>query len=119
MNANQLRLGNWVQVMDDDNSYIQFQISSIVTNSIACEPIPLTPDILEKCGFVLNNLTENWELTENQNIIGIDKDDFSTFIGGTNSDYGFAGTLKSCVKSLHQLQNLYFALTGSELTLTL
>ena len=70
-------------------------------------PIQLTPEILEKCGFV--NLNYGWT-----------KGDFCLFDfnygkGNLNLRLNAAECPLPIVKHLHQLQNLYFALTGEEL----
>jgi hypothetical protein len=76
------------------------------------KPIPLTPEVLEKCGFekdissqfggYLINICE-WEKIR---IV------HSKIIGW---HYPLNGYQKPIVNYLHQLQNLYFALTGEEL----
>ncbi len=74
------------------------------------EPIPLTPDILEKCGFdkrgykkLSNKLKLEWSFG---NEFWIDREGETVF------------TFEN-INSLHQLQNLYFALTGEELNVIL
>jgi hypothetical protein len=77
------------------------------------KPIPLTPEILEGCGF--ERVNNAWAM-ENE----ITDDRFSLF-----DKHLCKGKLKlhlnnmsgptPFVKHLHQLQNLYFALTGKEL----
>ncbi len=71
------------------------------------EPIPLTEDILLKCGLLKTSigtfLLGSYELVSYNNHYNV-----SVFKG------------KICELShLHQLQNLYFALTGEELNLQL
>ena len=128
--ANELRIGNWVK--DNANDY--FIIRSVSTDrlhpinvtdkigyAIDCllsdlSPIPLTPEILEKCGFKLNSISENWEIDlKLQGIIGLHSEDFSLWIGDKSDSLGFTGGLKSRCFFLHQLQNLYYSLTGTEL----
>lgn len=87
------------------------------------EPIPLTPEILEKCGWVTLDAESDimtW---------GPEDDSFSISNNGglddeRNQPYYFACDrnfieLKREIKYLHQLQNLYFALTGEELPVNL
>ena len=76
------------------------------------KPIPLTEEWLLKFGF--NKDLIGWDL------IGWDKGDFDLRQYGNESgyrDYGlqFSG-LGIEIIYVHQLQNLYFALTGEELT---
>jgi len=84
-------------------------------------PIPLTPEILEKCGFVFRNFTypdgskadlysyKIFQITE-------------YYTGeGFGMSWIVASTLSCCniqLLYLHQLQNLYHALTGQELDTT-
>lgn len=92
------------------------------------KPIPITPEILEKCGF-------NKELGWGENYfiknipIGLTKDDAGNYFlcarqpqfdmyGDCEDDYR-AEPLPTKINSLHQLQNLYFALTGEELQVAL
>lgn len=148
MKANELRIGNWVECR---NKFIR--VKSIYDQGINLElesgyyggvvenydgyfenewfggavinPIPLIPEILEKCGFVksksdkddnedhyvygnqvANNFslyfdTDHWEIAQEWN-------DSRVYFYFWNH-----------IKRLHQLQNLYFALTGEELNIEL
>lgn len=120
--ANELRIGNWVN-FDTHNGVMPMRIESIRKEAIsACfevsyfddektSPIPLTPEVLEKCGFdYTESLHRLGELE-----IGYDNEDF--MLMQYSLRYKKAIILK--VKYLHQLQNLYFALTGEELTVKL
>ena len=111
--ANELRIGNLVNFEGDIMSVTSGDIHYFDENLDSFSPIPLTPEILEKAGF--KHLTDGvYELaTETLSICydehGIDiafKDDMIA----TDLDH---------IKSLHQLQNLYFALTGEELPIEL
>jgi hypothetical protein len=122
--ANELRIGNLISytIEDDlDERKKWSEVSEIDAVDILhltkfkdknYKPIPLTEEWLLKFGFVkqrheyikgdycltLITDTTSWLLAENTNVF---------FYIGTNLDY------------VHQLQNLYFALTGQELTLNL
>jgi len=73
------------------------------------EPIPLTPEILvEKCGFVWEVYYQGYHF--DKYIIREDNDGFR-ILSSVNRTYQIRGN----IKYLHQLQNLYFALTGQEL----
>lgn len=125
--ANELRIGNWVMY---DNRL--FQIEAI-SRSLPClntdefgigvvdwnniNPIPLTPEILEKCGLKNGNseLDRNVFYSTNKHLA-----QFSVNISGSFGIYvGVFIALRSVhLEYLHQLQNLYFALTNTELNYT-
>jgi hypothetical protein len=113
MTANELRIGNWLQL----ETYIKYQINGDGYNTVLdlTIPIPLTEEILLKCGFKNGVMLM---IDETENVIYFDKYDkaFYTYSGlGEPYSYGF----KSNIKHLHQLQNLYFALTNQELNIEL
>lgn len=133
--ASELRIGNWV------NSKLVFHFPERVVyrptrilayhfqvNDEDCfHPIPLTPEILEKCGFSYlgNGSYENGHMFDkifvykrNTLSIGI-----MLMAGGKlsisfNTNFKTNASMRIYEGSeyyLHQLQNLYFALTGEEL----
>ena len=131
--VNELRIGNYInrlgeitiiksiQIGTNGIGYVYTPVSGAITlNQI--EPIPLTPEILEKCGFELKNDTRNsngWYLNvDNRRICWSDSDkEIVSLYFKEGQNYGYNDTLFDFkCKSLHQLQNLYFALTGEELT---
>lgn len=114
MKASELRINNWIK---DGNDFEQVTIYHLDCLSIGrCEfdPIPLTEEWLLKFNEVrkfggtiylpLMNLKAeiHFEIYGN-NIISTIKSDFAEFI-------------LDPIKHVHQLQNLYFALTNEELT---
>ena len=127
INANELRIGSCVMY----NNRL-FQIEAI-SRSLPClntdefgigvvdwnniEPIPLTPEILEKCGLKNGNseLDRNVFYSTNKHLA-----QFSVNISGSFGIYvGVFIALRSVhLEYLHQLQNLYFALTNEELNYT-
>jgi hypothetical protein len=84
------------------------------------EPTPLTTEILVKCGFKTNNRFAYKIKLSSDTSLELDSDGefFNVFLRQENSeehiDTVYLGVLE--LKFLHQLQNLYFALTGEELT---
>lgn len=121
INVQELRVGNWisfkglwmgeisklspysVEVKDNDNFY-----------PLDCfNPIPLTPEVLERCGFESINETHR---------IGIGYMVFYCYPVGDVYQHWYLYhnniRITSGIKSLHQLMNLYFALTGQELNYT-
>jgi hypothetical protein len=125
--ANELRLGNWVYknysspIFDIDVvTYDTFKIMD-EDGWINRDTIPLTPKILESCGFIYSGLTANSEwfyklisLQTNHMNVTYELNLFTTDeIGkfGVNLEEQYFGYCKY----LHHLQNLYFALTHNEL----
>jgi hypothetical protein len=124
MKATEVRVGNWVY--NKNRSFIK--VSSISNDSgvmcIAhipeydCYPIPLSTDIVKKCGFGEVGMYENVYHKDNIRI-HFDKNckreneetNSVLFIIYSDDD----STFSKEVSSLHELQNLYFALTGKEL----
>jgi len=106
INANELRIGNWVALKD--GYFVPIAdggILAINQKRFECYPISLTPEILEKCGFVSNPYQDRYEF------------------GDIHVEYcGFRDICwvngKPHIEYLHQLQNLYFALTNEELNYT-
>jgi hypothetical protein len=134
--ANELRIGNWVYVTDEvlvgdefkENFIARVQtIKGLGSLSVDggrsdislrhVDPIPLTPEILQKCGMTKDNYWENCYLfTENEGMFSFEwKNDALVMYVGNTLEYESGPD----VKYLHQLQNLYFALTGEELNIEL
>ena len=119
MKASELRVGNLVyETINRSNEEI-VKITSLSDNVIAwspyrntghhnhIEPIPLTEEWLLKFGFVSNPYEDRYELRREYHIyIEIDKTKGFTEIWCEKYPI---------IKHVHQLQNLYFALTGEEL----
>jgi len=83
-------------------------------NKYGYEPIPLTAEWLERCGFEKN--CDEWSnYSEDKNVeksICLDQDDDEIYYSA-----GEGVRLSVNIEYVHQLQNLYFALTGEELTI--
>jgi hypothetical protein len=118
MKATELRIGNWVrwnyEESSEGNVYpveYGYELDDIKNNPNIVNPIPLTEEWLLKFGF--NKVSDIWEFWKNS---GWDlrqhklENKWWLFYNGQDLD---------CVRIdyVHQLQNLYFALTGEELTL--
>ena len=91
------------------------------------DPIPLTPEILEKAGFRRIELISALEVELNlppsaKPIVGYEKKVRELTLNWVEGDgiylSGFSFDLPH-VKSLHQLQNLYWCLVGEELEINL
>lgn len=112
--ANELRIGNWVNYLRSDKEVTPLRVDRIQGNDDYgdCYPIPLTPEILQKTNFEWDifwqGLTDgNWVLTEGEK-------GYRIAYGKRRHDFIVYG-----IEYLHQLQNLYFALTGTELNVQL
>lgn len=117
-----LRIGNYIMY---DNRYfqiysisdefptlntIEFGIGVVDWNNIS--PIPITEELLVKCGF------EQDDELDYRFRLGIKHDpDFITYDLDDNMYSIHDSWINTTIKSLHQLQNLYYALTKQELTI--
>lgn len=121
MEVNELRIGNWVLCDNIPRKVIElnFVEEDIEAN---CEdvnylninhynPIPLTEEILLKCGYVENGAW--YESVE------LKLDIFKDFQIFWIEDAEEHTEIRKPIKHLHQLQNLYFALTQEELNIEL
>jgi hypothetical protein len=121
MKANELRIGNWVQT--DKGRQYQIDLSwyecckdSTEGRDIQLDthPIPLTEEWLVKFG--INNVSQtNWIYYQTKigyYNITIENGVFKFWLADCD-DCGYSID----IISVHQLQNLYFALTGEELTI--
>lgn len=125
--ANELRIGNWVtyentqfQVWSEITKY-SVDLDDLLTRHVKAasydeiKPTPLTPEILEKCGFVKKNgIDEIVRYAFGLNPITHDWIIFLNWPDGKK--YPFYRNGYHEINYLHQLQNLYFSLTGEELT---
>jgi len=122
MKATELRIGNLVKGKEIN---VYWTVEAIDSNSIfshakwrsldAFEPIPLTEDFLLKFGFeeIYNSQFRlKFDHIKHQEI-GFD---FSKVEDKSMQGFRFYGHYIK-IHHVHQLQNLYFALTGEELTL--
>lgn len=112
---NELRIGNWVKINGVNLIVTPELFCLIISGDIAPpKPIPITPEILEKAGFYKEEGTiECW--TKNDPEFSICKTLGEGFLFCQLSCDTVSIIGKSKIEYLHQLQNLYFALTGQEL----
>lgn len=105
--ASELRVGNWLKRESQPEGFLvdAQTISRIYHNGVRDEePIPLTPEWLERLGFDNNKDHEGYYMSG-----GWICKNYSEGDGGVHCI--------AEVRYVHQLQNLYFALTGQELEL--
>jgi hypothetical protein len=121
MKANELRIGNLVKTKTSESAYDVRELNETLVNLSGtavhydhCIPIPLTEDRLLKFGFNIEWEGNGWSATLDRfNLWKGDNWDHWEYISGgydaVDNDFDIS------VKYVHQLQNLYFALTGNEL----
>lgn len=121
MTANELRIGNWVRDKYGD----LYEVSKVtrggnvkifsagehrLTGLTKIKPIPITEEWLVKFGFDVFGNYEHTEAVKSSK----DKIDF-VLVKSQGSDWDFDDRV--VIACVHQLQNLFFALTGEELTI--
>lgn len=115
MKANELRIGNYVQYPNLKKPIRVSFIDTTETNTTRTQPIPLTEEWLLKFGF-----NSDWSKILTKQIEGntfelrFDKTD-KIIVLDVNINYEETSLEFKHIKYIHQLQNLYFALTGEEL----
>ena len=125
MKATELRIGNYVMY----SSLIQvngYKIAECEDHLDRFKPIPLTEEWLLKFGFKeVKRYTHDYEeKIYSKSIIVGNENHCETLTISMPFKVGFIGdyfsdecyTLNIDINNVHQLQNLYFALTGEELT---
>lgn len=130
--ASELRVGNLFQ--DTDGTYCYYAgswqrsdgwINRDSANNTYKEsemhPIPLTPEILEKCGFVVNSGMHGYKYYyPNEDALwSIRQEGDRMWQVCIIVRYDEIWKFNPIVNYLHQLQNLYYALTGEELNVQL
>lgn len=121
MKANELRIGNDINIGGSTiDTYQTFKPTKVTINILKAiieenidrpdailsmfQPIPLTEEWLVKLGFKFNS---------DSNVYSIDN--FFIYTEAYNKIIITYDCLMRSVEYVHQLQNLYFALTGEEL----
>jgi len=133
MNSTELRIGNLVEYCDEVVTVTGVTEENPFVNTITPDyldydeitPIPLTEEWLLKFGFVLNDSTKDFHFLEMRywvkNSVMLffnvrcEGTSFLTGHGSMRNGEYFVSTFNWGTKSVHQLQNLYFALTNEEL----
>ena len=103
MKASELRLGNWYDHHGTPKQVTPSIIEDVwAAQRIWCKPIPLNKEWVLKLGFAIDDDC-GWVI-----------EDFEIDLS-----YRFVNSLPSVnLQYVHQLQNLYHAITGKELTIT-
>ena len=126
MKTNELRINNWVndegrfcQITMIQDGFINFKFDGLLIQSFSddIDPIPITKEWLIKFGFKSEcDYIKEW--------YNIDLKDKNTLSININQNTYCIGSIQwsewtypSSIYYVHQVQNLYFALTGEELTI--
>tara|TARA_R110000868_G_scaffold173508_7_gene409631 strand:+ start:5347 stop:5718 length:372 start_codon:yes stop_codon:yes gene_type:complete len=120
--GNDFRLGNLVECRDgfgrvtgiQDREVLEVGEIGYIMEDI--KPIDITNRILLICGFVL----ETFDSIDFYNLkLGSDKYGISLTYVDCDNTFNVEDFQMTHIEHVHQLQNLYFALTGEELTFKL
>ena len=109
MKANELRIGNYIDYLGGIERVHALSFQDVCTNNHNYKPTPLTEEWLLKFGFEKDCLMSKCYALKDIEISEDKNNDLYLSLDGVW--YGVA------IKHVHQLQNLYFALTGKELSL--
>lgn len=118
MKDNELRLGNWVKLRSGVISQVISQIDmGHEIDSVGLQPIELTDEWLEKFGF--HSKYKSVHMQWRKGMFQLEqKSDVGEDHGSIPQEniwyFGYSGWVVD-VTTVHQLQNLYFAITGEEL----
>jgi len=130
LKASELRVGNWVKSFIDFNEYENHVVTPQTIEEInkfekhGYQPVPLTEDILLKCGFeriggsahIKSPVFGNYEWIE----LDWDGDHFNVFYRQGNTE-GEIDTILQYIElvHIHELQNWWKVNTGEELNVQL
>jgi hypothetical protein len=125
MKANELRIGNWLQygvhvvpvksihigIVFKKEVYIYVELNEKLNHYCVLihdvKPIPITEEWLLKLGFVSNPYQDRYE--KGRLHVECDQTKGEIYLWIQSMPH---------IKHVHQLQNLYFSLTGEELTIS-
>ena len=130
MKANEFRIGNLIEtpmgnkeiggVCETEAPYIRLKDERYIGYRLRdCNPIRLTENILLKCGFVAKTKTDDFYkdgiaiASSYMTCRTEERSGFYLNLGNGNCP------LNISINHVHELQNLYFALTGEELKVEL
>lgn len=118
MKAQDLRIGNLVEIKDLKHAPKTWQVEGVgnlvqlggqLWSIEELKPIPLTEEWLERFGFEQKDKSEDWVDNVGYMELGLNGDGYVML----ERSYYHASQILLYV---HQLQNLYYAISGEELT---
>lgn len=110
LKANELRIGNWINGNGVDFQVYTETFADIESTYGIFKPIPLTEDWLIRFGFEKSNLLHDNDYAWTIKSPSYFRLEYSL------SDLFYESVNYTELPYVHSLQNLYFALTGEELT---
>lgn len=131
MKREELRIGNLIEYQGETHVVRELHLftfsSSLFTLEYdVCKGIPLTPEWLEKAGATIKTETRDGSMNywckeqdfsvDVETILTINKLEI-LFYFRIHDSVNIKGSRRKAIRTLHQLQNLYFALFEKELTL--
>lgn len=127
MTVEELRIGNWFVGGWKGNAYFQViptyfaAWGGIYGTFPEPNPIPLTPEILVNSGFIKiqEGSMSHPEVYRKTYIKCIVTNVFDIHMRGGDENYWVEGNATVELKYIHQLQNLFFSLSGKELEINL
>jgi hypothetical protein len=131
--ANELRIGNWfyynnalkriVAITSGNTVKLNTLPKMIEDDILELIPIPLTPELLENCGFIRSGCLNDTVYWNEQARISYSFGNYAYPSEDLRSkphvEIGRQQIYPKRLMYLHQLQNLYFSLTNQELTIHL
>jgi hypothetical protein len=122
MKATELRIGNWVYSDGQEKQVVGLignqimvvkTVNGVKNDNDVKDPIPLTEEILLKCGFEF--------ISSQQGQIYYHKDGWIVLqsYGKWHYSPSLSNTVGKSIDYLHQLQNLYWSLCNEELNVEL
>ena len=126
MKTSELRVGNYIKLMLNDEDFAVVQVTlndleAVDNKKGVYEPIPLKEEWLLKRGFFVENFDYSIPISECKvvwlTLIPQDEEctAYSVCVTQTDKDEDDQNVFLSDISYVHQVQNLYFALTGNEL----
>ena len=117
IDVKELRVGNWVNDNGKPRKFIENDFTQDMKDFM---PVTLTQEILEKAGFIkLTDLNYERDLIRPKRYEDVVNDKIKIFDFQTGDFSAWNNSYLNTIKHLHQLQNLYFSLTGNDLQINL
>ena len=117
MKANELRIGNWISLNGNSTQVDVIDYKQVIATDFGLvelkfiQPIPLTEEWLLKLGAQLDEEDDSFVFTDSGFYVSVNENSEALFFFKNEELCEF--------NYVHQLQNLYFALTNEELKIEL